>query len=239
MKYYKHTYTELYKTLSANFPEERAMDLFVGGEFQNYGYLEECLLKTVGLESHSDLVDVGCGSGRLANRLSNFLTGNYVGTDLVDEVLEFARKKINQTNFSFFKVQECTIPVTDNFADFVTFFSVFTHLYDEDCFQYLKEAKRVVKKNGMIIISFNDFEEPNHWCIFEQSINNPDPNKVPSTFLSKSALHKWCEVLNLNIEAIHPGSERWIPIQDDITFEDGRKLHGTAEFGQSVALIRA
>jgi len=238
VNYYTKSYSKLFESLSLSHSKEDAMSLFVGGEFQKFGYLEERILRSIGLESNWNIVDVGCGSGRLALRLKDFLEGQYLGTDLVDDVLDYANSIVNRPNFSFQKVEDCTIPSTENFADVIVFFSVFTHLYDEDCFRYLKESKRVSKNNGLIVLSFFDFEEPNHWWVFDQALKNPDPTKVPSAFLSKSALRKWCVVLHLEIESIYAGSKAWIPIEKDIGFDDESNTTGKAEFGQSVAVIR-
>ncbi|MCH2615180.1 MAG: hypothetical protein MKZ70_10915 [Opitutales bacterium] len=51
------------------------MNLFVGGEFQKFGYLEERILRSIGLEANWNIVDVAWGSGRLALCLKGFLEG--------------------------------------------------------------------------------------------------------------------------------------------------------------------
>src|SRR4051812_20475115 len=59
--------------------------------------------------------------------------------------LAYAREKCGRADWQFVRNFEPTIPAPDAFADFVTFFSVFTHLLDEDIFRFLAEAHRVLK----------------------------------------------------------------------------------------------
>ncbi len=56
--------------------------------------------------------------------------------------------------WSFKLLDEIEITEADAVADFVVFFSVFTHLEEKESYRYLEEAKRVLKKNGTIVISF-------------------------------------------------------------------------------------
>ncbi len=78
-----------------------------------------------------------------------------------------------------------SIPVEDSIADFVTFFSVFTHLLDEDIFRFLSEAKRVAKPGGQIVFSFLDFECESHWPIFEATLSDQNPQRVINKFISR------------------------------------------------------
>src|SRR4051812_2923054 len=52
---------------------DRAMAEAVGGEFEAVGALERDLLIQYGLGPDDYLVDVGCGSGRLASALADYL----------------------------------------------------------------------------------------------------------------------------------------------------------------------
>src|SRR5881275_2003467 len=51
--------------------KDEAMRLAVGGEFDAVGKLEYYLLRSLGLSSGHLVIDVGCGSGRLAQQLSS------------------------------------------------------------------------------------------------------------------------------------------------------------------------
>src|SRR5687768_10844706 len=111
---------------------DAAMELVVGGQYHQIGILESSALITLGLSPDHTLVDVGCGSGRLAFQLKSYLRGQYIGTDLLDESLRFAREKCEREDWQFIQNHQPTIPVPDHTADFVSFFSVMTHLLDED-----------------------------------------------------------------------------------------------------------
>ena len=54
-----------------------AMELAIGGDFEQIGLLERALLLSEGLQPDAFLIDVGCGSGRLAVQLADFLKGPY------------------------------------------------------------------------------------------------------------------------------------------------------------------
>jgi ubiquinone/menaquinone biosynthesis C-methylase UbiE len=102
------------------------MKLAVGGEFEAFGILERELLIQQGLKQDGYLIDVGCGSGRLAKPLSQYLTGKYLGIDVVPELVEYARKLVPQPDWRFEVAEGLRIPEKNNQADMVCFFF---HLY--------------------------------------------------------------------------------------------------------------
>ena len=116
----------------------------------------------MGLQGTHYVIDIGAGSGRLANALRDLPKLRYLGTDVVPELLEFARKKCGREDWSFRQVVRIEIPEVDGVADFVVFFSVFTHLTEKESYCYLQEAKRVLNKNGTIIASYFDPEIASH-----------------------------------------------------------------------------
>ena len=66
-------------------PLDQAMHLAIGGEFETMGAIECDILRHFGLASTGYLIDVGCGSGRLAKPLSSYLKGRYLGIDIVPD----------------------------------------------------------------------------------------------------------------------------------------------------------
>ncbi|MBK8535546.1 MAG: class I SAM-dependent methyltransferase [Candidatus Competibacteraceae bacterium] len=77
------SYSKQTKELLKFNDEKKAMSLAVGGDFEAVGLLEYYLLIQQGLKPVDTVVDVGCGSGRLASQLRSYLSGLYVGIDVV------------------------------------------------------------------------------------------------------------------------------------------------------------
>ncbi|HZZ20093.1 MAG TPA: methyltransferase domain-containing protein [Opitutaceae bacterium] len=217
--------------------EARAMELIVGGDSDVIGILELSVLRTLGLGEQDSLIDVGCGSGRLAVKLVPFLKGKLVGTDILPSVVNYARKICARSDWAFHTTEGFGIPAPDASADFVCFFSVFTHLLYEDTYRYLAEAKRVLKPTGKIVFSFLDFEVPSHWTVFENTLADLNPDRVLNQFLSKEAIKAWSKHLNLEIISLHDGNEIWVNLVKDFVYQDGREAKGTVEFGQSVCVL--
>jgi len=69
-------------------------------------------------------------------------------------------------------VTEPRIPEGDGKADMVCFFSVFTHLLQEESYLYLEEARRVLRPGGRIVASYLDIADPSHWNIFEANLRS-------------------------------------------------------------------
>ena len=90
-------YIASYKSHLANLIEkhgrEEAMQLIVGGEYDQIGKLERSALIDLGLKRNHSLVDIGCGSGRLPFALRDYLEGPFVGTDILEEALDYANDK--------------------------------------------------------------------------------------------------------------------------------------------------
>jgi ubiquinone/menaquinone biosynthesis C-methylase UbiE len=222
----------------ATFGREKAMELIVGGQFREIGILESSALISLGLKPGDCLVDVGCGSGRLAVALRSYLTGAFVGTDVLGEALRYAEEKCARADWKFLETFEPIIPVGDQTADMVCFFSVFTHLLDEDIYRFLLEAKRVTKPGGQIVFSYLDYEVESHWTVFENTLADKNPQRVLNKFTSKPAIHRWARALSLTVEKLWDGPEKWINLTEEFTYSDGRLASGTVEFGQSVGIIR-
>ena len=236
---YVQTYKATLAALTAAHGREMAMELIVGGQYREIGILEKSVLLTLGLQPAHTLVDIGCGSGRLAVALKDYLTGRYIGTDILGEALDYAREKAGRPDWEFHETFSPHIPLADEQADLICFFSVFTHLLDEDIYHFLREAKRVCLPGGKIIFSYLDFDVGSHWPVFEHALGNSSPHPILNRFLSKTAIRRWCQHLDLEIQALHDGCDPWIRLTDDFLYSDGRLASGTVEFGQSVGVLRA
>jgi SAM-dependent methyltransferase len=127
-------------------------------------------LGRIGPESR--VLDVGCGSGRLARELVGGLRppGAYVGFDVDPEAIAWCRRAYAshpQAGFvhadlanGFYAPRgraaagTYAFPVPDGWADCVVATSVFTHLLAADTARYLDESARVLAPAGRIVASF-------------------------------------------------------------------------------------
>jgi ubiquinone/menaquinone biosynthesis C-methylase UbiE len=151
-------YRRFVSKLLSNAPDrDAAMATAVGGgDFHIVGARERDLLVALGLKRGDYVIDVGCGSGRLALPLGEVPGIRYLGTDVVPELLAYAECRCAKQGSRFEVVDGLTIPEADGIADFVAFFSVLTHLRTQEGLAYLQEAKRVLKPDGKIVVSYLD-----------------------------------------------------------------------------------
>ncbi|MBL8258967.1 MAG: class I SAM-dependent methyltransferase [Candidatus Competibacteraceae bacterium] len=227
------SYNRHVRKLQSEHPLERAMSLAVGGDFEAVGALEYWLLRHHGLKPADTVVDVGCGSGRLACQLREYLTGLYVGLDVVPELLQHAAKLCARPDWKFCAAPGLNIPEPDDSADFVCFFSVFTHLLHEETFKYLEDARRVVKPGGKIVFSFLEFAIPSHWFIFEGSLAAVGrEDAVLNQFVGRDAIRAWADRLQLAVVAIEDGDKPHIPLGDGVVkWDNGREMRERGNLG--------
>ncbi|MBU0715764.1 MAG: class I SAM-dependent methyltransferase [Verrucomicrobia bacterium] len=234
------SYNRLAHNLRKQHDQNQAMSLGVGGNFDTVGILERELLIQHGLKPNDYLIDVGCGSGRLSKPLAQYLSGKYLGVDVVADFIQHARKITDRPDWKFEVTKGINIPEKDGQADMVCFFSVFTHLLHEQSYWYLHEAKRVLKQNGKIFFSFLEFKIPDQWVVFESTFQKAYESHPLIIFMSRDAIEAWAYHLELEIASIIDGNIPHIPIPHPLKFENGSVVEKTAKLGpigQSVCIL--
>jgi ubiquinone/menaquinone biosynthesis C-methylase UbiE len=197
------------KELRRHQGRDAGMQSAVGGSYETIGAREGAFLVSIGLQSDNYLIDVGCGSGRLSSALRDMPSLRYLGTDVVPDLIEYAVAKCARPDWQFCVVESITIPEQDCQADIVAFFSVFTHLYPRECFDYLREADRILKPSGQIVVSFLDraiFHHRSlarHWLF--RLVNRILGTGVKNTLLDRDDLSRWGE--RLGLECCFHGTE--------------------------------
>jgi SAM-dependent methyltransferase len=213
------------------------MALAVGGEFEATGVLERQLLIQHGLLPDHYVVDVGCGSGRLAKALAGYSRGRYLGLDVVPALVDYARQITARPDWRFEIVEGFHIPETDAQADVVCFFSVFTHLLHEHSYVYLREAVRVLRPGGKVVLSFLEFANTTHWPVFAQSIEGSSQPSTLVQFMSRDGIEAWAAHLGLRIDAIEDGDKPFIALSEPVVLQRGDVLRERAAFGQSICVM--
>ncbi len=237
--HFKTDYQAMVRELIANYPIDEAMSLAVGGDYEQSGRIQEAVLRMFDVDQVGSMIDLGCGSGRLASRLAHSYRGDFLGIDVVKEMLDYADARTPE-NFRFAEVSSIGIPAADASADVVTAFSLFTHLLHEETFLYLQEVKRVLRPGGRLIFSFLEFGAANHWPVFVDSVCAYKSGKLKhlNTFIERFAIQAWATMLGFTVERIINGWDCVIPIEAPVRFANGVVREKLCEFGQSIAVYR-
>jgi SAM-dependent methyltransferase len=115
------------------------------------------------------ILDVGCGTGLMGIAGEPFLgpDGRYVGIDVAARDIEFCRSHYPAETFEFIHLdinnpayapaqsgKGVKWPLANARFDLVTALSVWTHMNQEDALFYFREVNRVLKPDGISIITF-------------------------------------------------------------------------------------
>lgn len=170
-------------------------------DFKRVGHELRASMSIAGLRADHDVLDIGCGSGRLAISMTDFLTddGSYTGFDVVEEAITWCRDTISSRfpNFRFdlADVQngfyrpagsvspvEHRFPYDDDSFDFVVLTSVFTHMPPQDVEAYAAEIARVLRPDGLCYATFFFGNEQSYAAI--------ENGSAAINFSVKNAIHR-------------------------------------------------
>jgi len=101
------------------------------------------------------VLDLGCGNGRLFEVLENKKV-NYFGIDFSEKLIAISTEKYPKGKFQV--ADALNLPFPENFFDKIYSISVLHNIPSKDFrIRYLKEAKRVLKPKGVLILRVWDF----------------------------------------------------------------------------------
>jgi len=147
----------------------------VVGEFggrrweRNGRLLKRALVEDMGLRPNDRVLEVGCGGGRQALGLADYLEpGGYVGLDIDEVSIRACRAQPALSKFEFLVADvenevynpggstsgsEYRFPFDEDSFDFVFLASVYTHLLEDDAANYATEMMRVLRPGGTAAVS--------------------------------------------------------------------------------------
>ena len=118
----------------------------------------------------SDIVEIGCGCGRIAHYLrGDWFSGTYVGVDIDQEMLDWDASHFPRDKFSFIASPHTSATYvagdgqrrSDLFSfpqdwkkDFVYSTSLYTHLLEPELRNYTSESFKVLRPGGTMYMSF-------------------------------------------------------------------------------------
>jgi SAM-dependent methyltransferase len=139
-----------------------------------------CLIKFLSRKyctSKSDVVELGCGCGRIALAFRDpqwdpWFEGTYVGIDIDREMLEYCRAHFPGSQFQFILSphrsstyssgslhSEQEVPsklaiADEQSKDFVYSLSLYSHLLETEFIEYMQESYRILRTDGVMFMTF-------------------------------------------------------------------------------------
>ena len=139
----------------------------------------ELLKSEINLTPSDSVLDIGCGIGRTAIALTEYLNTNakYEGFDVVKKGVDWCNSKINKEypNFNFtyiplfndlynnsnLKAENFEFPYKKESFDKIFSFSVFTHMQINEIQNYFKQIHEVLKSDGIAFSTFFLYDDTN------------------------------------------------------------------------------
>lgn len=108
--------------------------------------------KTIKKLNFKNCLDVGCASGFMVSEISKFFPkAKYFGIDVYDKAITAAKKNYPRIEFSVASADK--LPFKDSSLDLILFYETIEHV--ENPLRCLEEIKRVLKKNGTLILTMD------------------------------------------------------------------------------------
>ena len=107
------------------------------------------------------VLDIACGEGYGSDILSRTAKKVY-GCDVSKEAVEWARKKYAVSDIDFEIMDIGNIKFENEAFDLITCFETIEHVSDEAAAKAVKDFARVLKKDGILLISTPSTESPLH-----------------------------------------------------------------------------
>lgn len=188
------------------------------------------------ISDKSKVLDVGCGTGRYAYALKN-QGYDVIGIDKSESQVMQAKKMIN-----VIRGNAIDLPFEDDSFELCILIMVIQQLSEEELVLALDEVKRILKKNGFLIIktcSHEDLKKRNSNKYFPSAMKLNMNRYPPIHILEKKLLNlDYSIVRKVKTEVIEPiNSDEWI-FSIEKKHNSTLALLSEEEFQRGLALIR-
>jgi SAM-dependent methyltransferase len=164
----KNMYFPVNSTIST--PSEQLVGE-IGGSYLRIGFeFLGHLIELAKLRRDDNVLDIGCGCGRIAYPLAHFLddSGRYFGFDIMAHQIEWTQRSFCLDNFTFshaniynreynpaghIKAVDFVFPVESESISLAIATSLYTHLLRDDFRHYLYETARILQPGGRAFLT--------------------------------------------------------------------------------------
>jgi SAM-dependent methyltransferase len=156
---------------------------FLNTAKETLGFLEN----TVGVMPSDVILEIGCGVGRVGASLAPRCS-KWIGCDVSSNMIKYSKNRLQaHQNVSFIEISGFSLDgVEDATVDMVYCTVVFMHLDEWDRYNYIVEAKRVLRSGGRLYVDNFNLCSDGGWGVFETHRTQIPPRSRPA-HISKSS----------------------------------------------------
>jgi SAM-dependent methyltransferase len=140
----------------------------------------EQLLKIAPITSQDDVLEIGCGVGRLGRELA-LKCRHWTGADISANMLACAAERLRMlSNVSLVQLKEVSLRgIAARSFDLVYTTNMFAHIDQMDRWRYVEEAFRVLRPGGRLYMDNLDLESDRAWTSFFLATKIDQPQERP------------------------------------------------------------
>lgn len=112
----------------------------------NYSRVRRILGNEIQLQKNQTVLDLACGTGNIAD---SFDSVNYIGVDINDDYIRFAKERYKK-EFLVSDVRQLCF--TSESFDWVVAVGLFHHLSDADTLSTIRGVSRILRRDGQMVI---------------------------------------------------------------------------------------
>jgi ubiquinone/menaquinone biosynthesis C-methylase UbiE len=179
----RHAYKDVWVDLSRT---EDIAKLWVQGSTdegqlaRSAEYFVEQLDRLVGIRSEDDIMEIGCGVGRVGAVLAGRCL-SWTGADVSTNMLSHTRRRLaSHPNVRTVELSGYDLaPIMSESLDLVYCTVVFMHVSEWERFSYIEEARRVLRPGGRLYVDNVSIRTGYGWNFFQSSRAIPPEARPP------------------------------------------------------------
>jgi ubiquinone/menaquinone biosynthesis C-methylase UbiE len=135
------------------------------------------------------VLDIACGAGYGSDFMLASGAETVIGVDISEEAVAYCREKYPKKSLQFKVGNVDNIPLRERCIDVAVSFETIEHVEEEEQTKFLKEIKRVLKPDGVFIISTPHAGKLRQGGFHKKELDEKEFRELLGKYFSKAAIY--------------------------------------------------